>query len=477
MQPPPPVGYQRYAFRRLDSRTLVPTTSTSPPGSQTTNQKGSVTRKTTTKMAEKIAAEMEALVETLGNLAQNHRVTDERIQQLQQQIQPPKDAVANLAHIGASSKSTALMPKPFAGDPTADATQFIDRFNQYCAYAGIEGKEGKDKLKLIPLLLEGRAASWYKGLEDATCKSWTTFSETFSAKYGPKAMGFLKETALLSRTQRENESVDSYTNDMLARLNLTGTEEPARWKAYVQGLRPSIKQYVLDKDPTSIDQAETLARKAEQLQALTQDSALDNAVSKLQALLLTQAVSSKAATAEASSQPTNQLVDMVKGLQTQVQALSQSQQQKAARNKTDELTEVVQGLQVQIQALSTGQPDQDTSTPAQQTNHKTSRTTDGRPRCSRCGGNHYTNSCRTPRVSNPISCHFCQRRGHVISECWARQKWEKNTCTVCGNQGHSAMECAMAKVQHLPNPHQPQQTNNSPNPNAQPFNPQFPKNC
>lgn len=36
--------------------------------------------------------------------------------------------------------------------------------------------------------------------------------------------------------QKDNEYVDSYITHMLVRLNLTVSEQPAQWKAYVQRL-------------------------------------------------------------------------------------------------------------------------------------------------------------------------------------------------------------------------------------------------
>lgn len=379
-------------------------------------------------MTDQLSKDVQALTETISNLVQSHQVTD---------------------HL------PALMPKPFTGDPTADTSTFMDRFLQYCAYAGIAGRDGKDKLKLIPLLLESRAASWYKELEAASLTSWDNFKSAFDTKYGPKAMGFLRETALLSRTQRETESVDSYSTDMLARLNLTETEKPAKWKAYVQGLLPSIKQYVLDiKEPTSLDQAETLARKAEQLQALTRNDTLDKAVVQLQALLLAQSTQAASQHQVAFSNP------------------------QSSNSDSHDLADVVRDLRVQVQALSSSTRLQPDGT-SDQGRYRSSRTTDGRPRCEKCGGNHYTNSCRTPRVINPITCYFCQRQGHIISECRAKRRDTKAACSVCGNAGHSTSECRL-QSHMMSQPTQPltpaQPPTATPNPNAPVFNPHLLKN-
>lgn len=41
-----------------------------------------------------------------------------------------------------------------------------------------------------------------------------------------------------------------------------------------------------------------------------------------------------------------------------------------------------------------------------------------------------------PRLSIPVTCYSCQRQGHVISECPAKQKWDRQAVT----SGHSQSE-------------------------------------
>ena len=66
---------------------------------------------------------------------------------------------------------------------------------------------------------------------------------------------------------------------MARRISLAGITGPERWKVYVRGLQPKLKAYVLDRTPTSLDEAETLAKKGSQIHAM-QDVMSVNSMSK-----------------------------------------------------------------------------------------------------------------------------------------------------------------------------------------------------
>lgn len=83
----------------------------------------------------------------------------------------------------------------------------------------------------------------------------------------------------------------------------------------------------------------------------------------------------------------------------------------------------------------------------------------------------------------PKSCTFCNRTGHVVSEC--RQKQKKNSCYICGQQNHIARFCNNRPIYHshnrtvekYPNNNNPYiNTNNYPRNNSNNISYNYPDN-
>ena len=161
-----------------------------------------------------------------------------------------------------------LIPKDikFGGTSDEDVTAFINSLIRYATYVHLSDD---DLCDLFPLTLSNRAEFWFQSLPSSITKNWTCLSNTYLEKYGPSSRGFVHEVALLERVQNPNESIDAYASDLINRFQMTGTREPERWKTFVRGLQPELKAFVLDKGCSTFDEAETLAKKAEQLKFIT----------------------------------------------------------------------------------------------------------------------------------------------------------------------------------------------------------------
>ena len=168
-----------------------------------------------------------------------------------------------------------IAPEKFAGRDTEDISSWLEHFDDYATFQGWDA--GK-KLQALPLMLTGRARTHFKAITPAPT-TWNAACDCLRRKYGPGTRGFLEETSTMDRCMAAHENVTEYAEEMLKRLNRAGVEEPQKWRYFVRGLPPSIRAYVLDKDPTSFDQAEQFARKAEQLAAVRGDSDMDKLVS------------------------------------------------------------------------------------------------------------------------------------------------------------------------------------------------------
>ncbi len=90
-------------------------------------------------------------------------------------------------------------------------------------------------------------------------------------KYGLAALNLLQESQLLDCQQGPNESVESYSVDMLNRLDMTALPQAEKLKIYLKGLQPYYRVQVLDKGADTLETAESLAKQAESLRSFQQE--------------------------------------------------------------------------------------------------------------------------------------------------------------------------------------------------------------
>jgi hypothetical protein len=204
---------------------------------------------------------MRAINNEMGNMRDFTRNTDqalETIRNQQRQITPMN-----------------FIPPQFGGTIKENITKFIARLEQYAQFTAIDNQA---KTRMLPMLLNGRARTWHENLDQHVRGDWQAVQAAFITKYGPAALGQLREAELLDREQQHNESIDKYTQDMIQRLEMTEMPQRDQVKCYIKGLQPFSKAYCLERNPLTIDQAETLALRAESLRQLHQREIVDTSV-------------------------------------------------------------------------------------------------------------------------------------------------------------------------------------------------------
>ena len=82
--------------------------------------------------------------------------TDLLTLQEQQQAQLTTLIAQNTLQVG-----PALQPTPFCGKPTDDLAAFLSHFERYSNFCGWDAKQ---RLRALPLYLQGNASSWYASL-------------------------------------------------------------------------------------------------------------------------------------------------------------------------------------------------------------------------------------------------------------------------------------------------------------------------
>ena len=328
------------------------------------------------------------------------------------------------------------LPAPFTGDPTENINEFLEKFNTYCDFVRYNDAKRCD---LLPMLLTGRALSWFRSLP-RTGRSWNETEKLVKDKYGPSAIGYVQQSILLEKIQGSTESVKKYADDVFKRLYLTGTKDPEAWKIFAKGLRP-IKFLVLQKQPETLDQAQKYAFEAEQLITLQQPALLKTCTKMFES---TQSVNPSAcsntdpaANKSGLSAMQTQLQQLADKLDRMTQQVTVSTNQPATTTAVSAMaTQPVSQMETLVSTLASLVIDQSRQHQVRgrsrgrgrgfYENHGNrryndpQRTSDGRPICGSCGRvGHYTQSCRE-RLRTPTrrgNCRVCNSPDHWANRC------------------------------------------------------------
>ena len=145
----------------------------------------------------------------------------------------------------------------FKGDDSEDVDEFICNFKragQFCGWS-------IDKqAQALPLYLKGIASQWFNSLLDKDTLSLDEITKKLKDEFSSEASKWRLRQNLEQRKQNPDETLSTYRTDIrnqCRRLDLPRSE----WlHHFVKGLRPDIKDYVVLQQPTTIEQAENLAK-------------------------------------------------------------------------------------------------------------------------------------------------------------------------------------------------------------------------
>jgi len=151
-----------------------------------------------------------------------------------------------------------LMPALYKGTATEDVETWLRHFLNYCAYK--DYTEAK-KLNLFKLLLTGSAAIWLETLPSDITDSWGNLQTAFLTRYStPELMRFKSARDWLNRKQGPSESADDFVASMQRLAKSIGADDQMTRFAILNGLRPEIATYVIQRQPTNVKELLDAAR-------------------------------------------------------------------------------------------------------------------------------------------------------------------------------------------------------------------------
>ncbi len=146
---------------------------------------------------------------------------------------------------------SSLTPEAFHGKADEDALSFIDKFQCYVTFNGLN--EDKQKAS-FPLLLRDSAFTWYMALPDATKNGeMKDLLEEFKKRFGPESLlEWAHVTDIFSKKQTKSEKVQDYITTMQRHANIAKLPDKQTVQAIISGLLPPIRQYVVQNNPETM---------------------------------------------------------------------------------------------------------------------------------------------------------------------------------------------------------------------------------
>ena len=157
---------------------------------------------------------------------------------------------------------SSYAPPSFTGLPTQDAEKWLKKFNYYIAFRSLVPASS---LQLFKLLLTDTAADWLESIPEATKTDLSLLQAAFNERFAASDIyRWQKAAEVWSRQQSDTESVDCYMTDVLNKAKRVPIDDSNLIRfAIIKGLKPSIKQHVLQSGANDLDSVMKTARIAE----------------------------------------------------------------------------------------------------------------------------------------------------------------------------------------------------------------------
>jgi hypothetical protein len=166
----------------------------------------------------------------------------------------------------------SFTPKLFTG-ATKDAEKTEQRLDYFLNYSEFWKIRGLSRLQLFKLLLTDQAAERLRSVSDTILNDFDQLLRDFRKRFSLIDLDrWRKASALWSREQKKDESVDAYEVQNSARI-VPVTDQILLRFAVIRGLRPEIRLHVLQSQADTMDAVIKSARVAEAaLAASSQES-------------------------------------------------------------------------------------------------------------------------------------------------------------------------------------------------------------
>lgn len=161
----------------------------------------------------------------------------------------------------AEARAPIITPSKFRGTQDENVEEYLTQFERA---SKANGWDANRKLVIIPCYLEGAALRWYENAESrlGAQLTWDQVKEGLKSTFQSIAYDEQIEFKLRMRMQRDEETVESYVQDVLYLCAKVDPNMPERSKIkYVlRGLKPSLIEKVMPMNNESLEDLMTNLR-------------------------------------------------------------------------------------------------------------------------------------------------------------------------------------------------------------------------
>ena len=153
-------------------------------------------------------------------------------------------------------KKKADNPKPpgpsiFGGASDDNPIEWRDKITDYIEHGGYT--EDADQMRIVKMYLKGRAAIWFKNLNEDQKDTLDHFKDAFKSKFLEGESKYSAQQALYARKQLPGEEPETYIEDVLIKADMLQWTKDQTLQHLIGGLQESLKPYVIMANPTTLE--------------------------------------------------------------------------------------------------------------------------------------------------------------------------------------------------------------------------------
>lgn len=169
-----------------------------------------------------------------------------------------------------ASTSNSLVPAPFTGRPTEDIHEFLKNFELWTLYRHLSDESS---LSALPLLLKDGAAVWWNTQPDTIRGDMRALKAALIERYGIRRDEAWKRAAALWQLQQQpHQSTDDFLTHVNQEAQRLAVPPDQTFQVALNGLRPTIRQHVLQHDLRNVADIQKWARITESSQEDPKDT-------------------------------------------------------------------------------------------------------------------------------------------------------------------------------------------------------------
>ena len=164
-------------------------------------------------------------------------------------------------------------PPSFKGGDDEDIDTFFQRYDEWSHFSR---KSPFEKLRTLPFFFQDSAYLVYSALSEETKLNYCSVVKAMKEHYAKIDFSLMDKDGIFGLKMEMGESVQNYYSKLLTKARKSSVPQHFLMPFFIHGLTPSLKEYVLLKNPTDLKEALRLSKLKESVNLMTHKTTSDN---------------------------------------------------------------------------------------------------------------------------------------------------------------------------------------------------------